>query len=90
MLRGWSAPIVACRNIIRGCVRWHFWRQQRVRLNVIVARRQWSITVRDGNWVRSNFWDKVRRSRLVEERILAGGRVDRVEDGWTWHWWLNC
>ena len=84
-MRRRGAPIVARRDIVR-----RFRRQKRVRLNVIVARRQWSIAVRDGNWVRSNFWDKVRRSRLVEERILAGGRVDCVEDGWTWHWWLNC
>ena len=84
MRRG-SAPIVARRDIVG----W-FRRQKGVCLNVIVARRQWSITVRDGNWVRSNFWDKIRRSRLVEERILAGGWVDRVDDGWTWHWWLNC
>ena len=67
MRRG-GAPIVARRDIVR----W-FRRQKRVRLNVIVAWRQWSIAVWDGNWVRSNFWDKVRRSRLVEERILAGG-----------------
>ena len=84
MRRG-SAPIVALRDMVG-----RFWRQKRVRLNVIVAWRQWSITVRDGNWVWSNFWDKVRRSRLVEERILARSWVDRVEDCWTWHWWLNC
>ena len=84
MRRG-GAPIVARRDIVR-----RFRRQKRVRLNVIVAWRQWSIAVRDGNWVRSNFWDKVRRSWLVEERVLARGWVDRVEDGWTWHWWLNC
>ena len=84
-MRWGGAPIVARRDIVG-----RFRRQKRVRLNVIVAWRQWSIAVRDGNWVWSNFWDKVRRSRLVEERVLAGGRVDRVEDGWTWHWWLNC
>ena len=84
MRRG-GASIVARRDIVG-----RFRRQKRVRLNVIVARRQWSIAVRDGNWVRSNFWDKVRRSRLVEERVLAGGRVDCVEDGWTRHRWLNC
>ena len=84
MRRG-GAPIVACRDIVG-----RFRRQKRVRLDVIVAWRQWSIAVSDGNWVWSNFWDKVRRSRLVEERILACGWVDRVEYGWTWHWWLNC
>lgn len=44
-LRGWCTPIAACRNIIRGCVRWNFGRQKRIRLNVVIAWWQWPISM---------------------------------------------
>ena len=88
-LRGWSAPIAACRNIIRGWVRRHFWRQERVRLDVVVTWWQWTISVWDCYRIWSHFRHKVWGCRLVEEGVLAGGRVACAVGG-AWQWGLHC
>ena len=87
-LRGWFTPIAACWNIIRGCVRWSFGRQKRIRLNVVIAWWQWPISMWDWDRIGPHFWDKVRRSWLVEQRVFTSGRVASAV-GRTWHWRLH-